>query len=100
MNPSAADTVRLALGPELGIVQAAEVQGQWLSQLEAHAAQPLPWELACAGVQEIDSAGLQLLISLRHALHERGQSLSLIDPSATLLAALASFGLSTSLECL
>jgi anti-anti-sigma factor len=92
------DTFTLTAEPEFGVVQAAQVQAQWLEQLAAQAEAPQPWALDLSAVQEIDSAGLQLLLALRRALVERGQSLTLLSPSAVVAAALASFGLSGTLE--
>lgn len=91
-----------AVGPELGIVQAADVQAQWLQTLaELDAApprEPAPLALDLSGVQDIDSAGVQLLLALRRALAERGLALSLGAPSPVAMAALRSLGLNDQLD--
>ncbi len=61
-----------------------------------------PWLLEDAGsealpvdasaVADVDGAGIQLLISLANALQQRGRSLALLQPSATLASACGRLG--------
>jgi len=82
-------------GAELGIAQAADVQASWLQTLaELDTETPThPPTLDLSTVQEIDSAGVQLLLALRRALTERGLTLQLGEPSAVVREALARLGL-------
>ena len=61
----------------------------WLAQRPAGQA----WCLAAADVDEIDAAGLQLLLSLATTAAARYVCLRLIEPSAALAAACAALGL-------
>ncbi|MFG6447860.1 lipid asymmetry maintenance protein MlaB [Roseateles sp. BYS180W] len=54
--------------------------------------------LELSGVEEVDSTGIQLLLSLRRALHERGQQLQLLHPSFGLVMALTLYGLDEQLR--
>jgi anti-sigma B factor antagonist len=79
-----------AIGPELTIAQAADTRNQLLQALPALAQDA---RLNLAGVSEFDSSGVQLLLSLRASLAQQGQTLQLLQPSAVVRDALATFGL-------
>lgn len=85
-----ADKHHIDAGPELNIVHAAELRQGWMDQLPAA---PDPVELDLSGVQEMDSAGVQLLIALHKELTQRGQALSLTRPSRVVREVLETFGL-------
>lgn len=71
-------TCHIEVGPELNIVHAAETRQSWLSLIEpAHQV----IEVDLSGVQEMDSAGLQLLLSLSKSSMQEGKQLQLIKPS-------------------
>jgi anti-anti-sigma factor len=77
-------------GPDLTIVQAAEVRARLLEQLPLLAEDP---RLDLRSVTEFDSSGLQLLVALRHSLAAQGHTLQLLAPSAIVRDALDTVGL-------
>lgn len=81
----------LPLPAEMTIYTAARTRDAWLGAL-AHAADG-PLRLPAGDVTEIDAAGLQLLVSLRHTLALQQRTLQLIEPSDVLRAACARAGL-------
>ena len=83
-------TFHIEAGPELNIVHAAELRQSWLAQTSATTDGV---ELDLSGVQEMDSAGVQLLIALHKELTQRGQALSLTQPSRVVREVLDTFGL-------
>ncbi len=84
------DTPRtLALGPEMTIPFAAAVREQLIEALRG----PGSLTLDLSGVSDFDSSGLQLLLSVRRSLAERGDALALHAPSACVREAAAVFGL-------
>lgn len=85
----------LVLGPDLTIVQAADVHLRLLELLEGMAGD---LQLDLSEIQEFDSAGLQLLLALRVSLRERELGLQLLRPSEVVLAALQCFGLNAELN--
>lgn len=94
-TPEDCGPLRLALGPELTIAQAADLQLQLLKHLEAPGGGLI---LDLAAVQEFDSAGLQLLIATGRSLQELGLPLQLDQPSAVVRAALQCYGLDPQLQ--
>ena len=80
----------LALGPEMCIVQAAEHHAHMMQALPALLADP---RLDLSSVDEFDSSGVQLLVSLRASLAAQGQTLKLVEPSPVVCNALMVFGL-------
>ena len=80
----------LQLGPDWTIPQAAELRQQLLTQLSLDLE---PVQLDLALVENMDSSGVQLLLALRSSLAAREQSLSLLNPSGAVRAALAVYGL-------
>ena len=95
----------LALPAELTIYTVGELHPQWLTWLGAgpaarHAEGPteVQAEVQAAAVEQVDAAGLQLLLSLQIALAERGRSLHIQAPSAVLRSGCAALGLGTWLQ--
>jgi len=94
----------LALPAELTIYTVGELHPQWLAWLgEGAAAVPadvpaevtaeLPAEVQGAAVEQVDAAGLQLLLSLQRALADRGRQLQIKAPSEVLRNGCAALGL-------
>ncbi len=69
----------LALPAELTIYTVGELHPQWLGWLQQDGV-----AVQAEGVDQVDGAGLQLLLSLSHALDQRGRQLQLHAPSAVL----------------
>ncbi|MBH9579632.1 STAS domain-containing protein [Inhella proteolytica] len=78
----------LSLGTEWTIAQASELHQSLLAALQASAEQGDVPVLDLAGVDSMDSAGVQLLLALHRSLQERGQELRIATASPTVLAAL------------
>ncbi len=88
------------LPPELTIYHVAELHREWLQRLAAldrGEPQAAPAVLDASPLQQLDGAGLQLLLALRKALAERGLEPPLQGAGTTLHAAAAVLGLHTSL---
>jgi ABC-type transporter Mla MlaB component len=78
------------LPQELTIYTAGETRAQWLSWLSA------PGDAAnvdASAVEQVDGAGLQLLVSLRRSFDEQHRTLTLQQPSALLRDACKALGL-------
>ena len=93
----ASASVSLALPAELTIYTVGELHPQWLAWLGKGAASA-PADVLANGVEQVDGAGLQLLLSLAHAVAERGRALRIQDPSDVLQAGCAALGLSDWLQ--
>lgn len=63
----------------------------WLSQLDATPSDA-PLQVVADGVEEVDAAGVQLLIALSRSLAVRGRRLQLLRPTAVLQQALTCLG--------
>lgn len=87
------------LPAELTIYHAAELHRDWLQQLAALDAgsAPAPETLDAAPLQLVDGAGLQLLLSLRKALAERGFEPPLRGAGAALHDAAVALGVAPAL---
>lgn len=86
----------LALPPELTIYSVGELHPQWLAWLGQGAATlpaDAPAEVHAAAVDQVDAAGLQLLVSLQRALAERGRTLQLQAASGVLRSSCEALGL-------
>lgn len=94
MNPETTPAA-LALGPELTVTQATACRD---ALVDALCAGPGDLALDLSGVTDIDSAGVQLLLALRHSVTARGGALQLGQPSAEVNAALAVLGLDPRLQ--
>lgn len=79
------------LPAELTIYTAAQTRQAWLDLPAAATDEPL--RLQASAVAEIDGAGLQLLVALRHSLAAQQRALHLLEPSPTLRTACARSGL-------
>ena len=93
-------TTPRALPPELTIYGLAALRQDLLARLPKAAKgkrtgtrEPTPWPLGASGVNEVDAAGLQLLVALAHGLEARQRRLVLNDPSTVLARACERLGL-------
>ena len=91
------NTLALALGPELTIAQASACRDQLVDAL-CSTQGDLSVDLS--GVTDLDSAGVQLLLSLRRSVAARGGTLKVQAATPTVHEALAVFGLEASFEAL
>ena len=90
----------LQLPPEMTIYTIGELRSAWLAALDA-AARPRSGRRVAAAVfavdaaatEELDGAGVQLLLSLARSLDALGRPLRLVAPSPALCTALAALGL-------
>lgn len=82
-------THTLSLPQELSIYTASETRTDWLTWL---ADLPDDVEIDGSAVEQVDGAGIQLLLALRHALKQRGRPWRLRATSATLTAACSTLG--------
>ena len=85
------------LPEELSIYTVGELRGQclaWIGEapVEGDAASG-HWPLDASRVDQVDAAGVQLLVSLSHTLSRQEQSLHLLQPSGPLTEACAALGL-------
>jgi ABC-type transporter Mla MlaB component len=88
----------LALPEELTIYTVGELHPRWLDWLQALQAEGVTAAVDGAAVDQVDAAGLQLLLSLERALTARGATLSLTTPSSALRSACESIGLAAWLQ--
>jgi len=95
----------LVLPAELTIYTVGELHPQWLAwlgqgaaALAAEGAADGPAEVQAAAVEQVDAAGLQLLLSLQRALAEHGRSLQIHAPSQVLRGGCAALGLGAWLQ--
>lgn len=81
----------LVLPRELTIYTASETRADWQTWLTT-----LPEDAVVDGtaVDQVDGAGLQLLVALRHAVLQRGRAWCLTQASATLQQACVALGAS------
>lgn len=86
-------TAAHALPQELTIYTAAELHAHALGWLAPLAGQGETARVQAAAVEQVDTAGLQLLLALAHALQRQEQQLLLLDPSAALVQACEALGL-------
>jgi len=77
------------LPAELDIYHAAELRSHWLALLDEAAAD---CRLDGAAVDQVDGAGVQLLLALSRCLELRQRRLLVTDPSAPLRAACEALG--------
>lgn len=85
----------LVLPRELTIYTASETRTDWLTWL---AALPEDAQVDGAQVDQIDGAGLQLLVALHHAVAQRGRAWCLSAASASLTKACEALGLAALLS--
>jgi anti-anti-sigma factor len=79
-----------SMGPDLTISQADACRSALVEVLSTHSGD---FTIDLSSVTEFDSSGVQLLLSTRRSLAERGHVLRLTALSATVKDALAVFGL-------
>ena len=87
---------QLSLPTDLTIYTVAEFHSRCVSQLlapDAQASTKAPSLLDASAVEEVDAAGLQLLVSLANAVKRQGGSLLLDKPSLALSQACAALGM-------
>ena len=84
------NALHIDAGAELNIVHAAELRQIWLEQIGLGDATV---SIDLGGVQEMDSAGAQLLIALDKALQRDGRKLEFLRPSRVVREVLDTFGL-------
>jgi anti-anti-sigma regulatory factor len=86
-----------SLPAEVTIYTVGELKGQCLAWLGESTAEGDTggdhWPLDASAVDQIDAAGVQLLVSLSHTLQQQGQPLLLQQASAVLVDACAALGL-------
>lgn len=97
---SEATVTTLLLPAELSIYTAAELRPQWLAWAGRLPAQSTLALADGALVDQVDGAGLQLLLALQGSLSLRGCTLRLHAPSRALQAACAAIGLNGWLDAL
>ena len=90
-------TTTRTLPAELTIYTVGELKGQCLAWLGAAPAEGDTggdhWPLDASAVDQIDAAGVQLLVSLAQTLSQQGQPLKLLQPGTALSEACAALGL-------
>jgi anti-anti-sigma regulatory factor len=84
----------LVLPPELTIYTVGELRPQWLEWLDAEA-QDAHGAVDGSAVEQVDAAGVQLLLSLSRSLAQRQMALRIAPGSRCLGDALDILGLST-----
>jgi ABC-type transporter Mla MlaB component len=90
-----------SLPSELSVYTVGELRPQWLGWLSDassadgdQSAHDDICRVDAAAVGEVDAAGVQLLLSLSNALHQRQRALLLVSPSQALTNACAALGVS------
>lgn len=84
MTPRANEPCHFTIEGEMTIYNALELKGRLLAPLDKCA----DMEIDLAGVSEIDSAGLQLLVMVKKETMARGKTLSIFGHSPAVLEAL------------
>ena len=97
MADTAATAEPRALPAELSIYSAADTHAHMLRWLDADRDTRV-WPVQAGDVVQADAAGVQLLLSLSHSLHARGQQLHLVAASEALQQACRQLGLSGQLS--
>ena len=80
------------LPSDMTISAVAGLRQRWLDALQDPGAVSGPWQVDARAVEDIDGAGVQLLLALAGLLHGAGRSLHFIQPSPALRAACAMLG--------
>jgi len=93
-STAASRQVRVVLGTSCTIQEAAAVRAHLL----AKAAQPGPYEIDGASVEQVDTAGVQLIVAFALDCLEKGVAYKWIGRSATLEKAIELLGVSPLLE--
>lgn len=84
----------LSLPAELTIYTVGELHPQWLTWLTARVGADVPTDVVVEGsaVDQVDAAGVQLLMALSRSLMQAGRSLCLVDASPVLTHACEALG--------
>ncbi len=100
MNPTAAMTpAPYTLPAEMTVYTVAELRGPLLAWAGARAlSEAEVWLLDAAGVEEVDTAGVQLLLALARSAELAAAALRLQHPSPALLAACQALGVDVPLS--
>lgn len=92
----------LTLPSELTIYSLGALKSLWLEALPKPsrskrplAKEAIAWPVDSSAVNEVDAAGVQLLLALATALHARRRTLQLVNPSGPLITACMSLGVSS-----
>jgi len=88
----------LALPAELTIYSVGELHPQWLACLAEPTDADSVATVQAAAVDEVDAAGLQLLLALQRALSERGRPMHIDTPSQALRIGCEGLGLGAWLQ--
>ncbi len=88
----------LQLPPELSVYTVAGLRPQWLAWVEQVAGAGSAADADGSAVDQVDGAGLQLLVALQHSLAARGCALRLRGASRPLHDGCASVGLARWLD--
>lgn len=95
----------LTLPSELTIYSLGQLKAQWLEAMPktSRAKRTAPgrstaWPVDSSGVNEVDAAGVQLLLSLSASLKAKRRTLHLVNPSRPLVDACRSLGLASLLD--
>lgn len=89
-SKAAAGVVRLSAGSDLTIYSAARLKKSLVDALN----QPGPLELDLSEVEDMDTAGVQLLVALKREGQRRNREIRLVSHSPTVVAVLDLFSLS------
>ncbi len=92
-SASPAAPAPLALPGELTIYTVGELHPQWCAWLAEAAAADAPAAVQAEAVDQVDAAGVQLLLSLQRGLAAHGRTLQLHVPSTVLRQGCAALGL-------
>lgn len=88
----------LSLPEELTIYTAGELHPRWLEWLQTVPAEGAAVDIRAESVDQVDAAGLQLLLALERALTARGATVSMIASSAALRSGCEAIGLASWLQ--
>ncbi len=95
-HPTSAPPAALTLPAELTIYTVGELHPQWLAWLGTHTGAVDSSSSVCvqaAAVDQVDGAGLQLLLALQRSLTEHGRRLHIEAPSDVLRRGCEALGL-------
>lgn len=88
----------LRLPQELTIYTVGELHPQWVAWLRAWHGEEAAGAVDASAVDQVDAAGLQMLVALDHALSARGAPLQLQGTSAVLAQGCDAIGLAAWLQ--
>ncbi|SNT10796.1 anti-anti-sigma factor [Noviherbaspirillum humi] len=92
-NETLDESAALTLGGELTIYRAAEVREILLDALVPRASVPIRLEIDLSTVEEIDGAGVQLLLAAHKTARQQGTRLNLIKHSPAVIEVFELFDL-------